>query len=172
MDENIKKIISKIYLKGGENQEATKESALKMKADLENLLVKIENIFVDIQISKDEEFRKIKYGKTCAVALDIVVIIAGNKHKLVIQISKLGKFAKFYWEKEIKIIGGKRFFYEMPKDWPIGSFNQIKNIIENYGIKFLTEKELSEKCKVVPSCFDDREKATVDELFFCYDGAH
>ena len=172
MDKIIKDIITKIYLNGEENQAITKKSALKIKADLVNLLGKTENIFIDIQISKDEEYRKIKYGKTCAVSLDVIVSIAGSKHNLIIQISKLGNFAKFYWRKELPVLRGAQFFYELPKDWPIDLFNEIKNIVENYGIRFLTEKELAEKCEAIPNYFDEREKATVDELIFCYDGIH
>jgi len=172
MDKIIKDIIRKIYLNGEENQAITKKSALKIKADLENLLGKIKDISIDIQISKDEEYRKIKYGKICAVALDIIVISARSKNKLIIQISKLGNFGKFYWEKELPVLGGAQFFYELPKDWSIDLFNQIKNAVENYGIKFLSGEELAEKCEAIPNYFDEREKATVNELIFCYDGAH
>lgn len=172
MDKIIENIITKIYLNGEKSRVITKESVQKTKADLERLLGKIKEISFNVQISKDEEYQKIEYGKTCAVALDIIVTGGRSKLKLIVQISKLGNFGKFYWTEEAKIIGGKRFYYELPKDWPIDLFEQIKNFIENYGIKFLTEKELAEKCEAISNYFDNREKATVDELIFCYDGGH
>jgi len=173
MDNEIKDIISKIYVCHEDNQATNEEIVNKMKNDLENILSKIENISVSISIPHDREYKRFEYSENCAVALDVFVYVPNNEHTMVVQISKLGKFAWSYWRVSQK--GGWHYYYEMPEGWPSSVYDEICDAIQKHGFRILEAKELDEPFEGVVKYFigyNEEEPETVRGLLFCYDGAH
>ncbi len=173
MDNEIKDIISKIYIYHEDNQATNEEIVNKMKNDLENTLSKIKGISVSISISHDPEYKRIEYGENCAVALDVFVYVPNNEHTMVVQISKLGKFAQYYW----KLWKPYEYFStEMPEGWPSSIYHEVCDAIQKYGLRILEAKELDEPFEgVVKYIIGDNEgelPETVGGLLFCYDGPH
>jgi hypothetical protein len=60
---------------------------------------------------------------------------------------------------------------------PDGVFSQVREAIQKYGVRFLTEDELNERFTAVFTTYSTdtgyfEQPATVSELLFCYDGPH
>jgi hypothetical protein len=173
MDTEIRQIITRVYVEQKDNLSADVEVAYRMKADLASVLSKISGLSVDIQLSPDPEYKRIEYGENCGVMLDIVLSVPNNKYAMVVQISKLGRYACFYWRRD-RWLGARTFKYRVPRGWPENIVIQIRKEIEDCGIRFLGNKELEEEFEGIREYFasHDEEYATVRGLLFCFDGAH
>ena len=174
MDKEIKDTILGVYINHWQNQATNEEIVKKMKHELEDMLSQIKNISVSISIPHDPEYKRIEYDENCAVALDIFVYVPNNEHAMVVQISKLGKFAWFYWKLWKPY---ESFIYEMPEGWPNEVPPQIIKTIQEYGVRFLTQNEMNERFEAVYRTYSADtgyvdEPATVRELLFCCDGPH
>ena len=173
MDTEIRQIITRIYVEQKDNLSADAQVAYKMKAGLASVLTIISGLSVDIRLSHDPEYKRIEYGKNCGVMLDIVLSLSNNKYAMVVQISKLGRYACLYWRRD-RCLGATTFKYRVPRGWPENIVIQIQQEIEDYGIRLLGNKELEEEFEGIREYFasHDEEYATVRGLLFCFDGAH
>lgn len=172
MDKEIQSIISRIYINHEENTAVDVESVQRIKVDLGGLLERFEHISFEVRHSHDTEYKKIEHG-SCAVALDVIIDVDSSKHSMVIQISKLGNFAWLYWRKTWWI-WGMSYKYKMPRGWSNNLVAQIRQAIEDYGIRFLEDTELDEEFVGIKTYFaaHDEDYARLKELLFCFDGAH
>jgi hypothetical protein len=146
-----------------------------MKAHFEQLLKIIEDISFEVRLSHDRECRRIEYGNSCAVALDIIINVDSSKYSMVFQISKLGNFAWFYWRRKLLFgLGGMSYKYKIPKGWSKEMITRISDAIQSYGMRILGDEELREKFEGIRHVFatHEEEYATVRDLVFCFDGAH
>lgn len=59
-------------------------------------------------------------------------------------------------------------------EWPSNIFCQVCGAIQNYGVRFLKDKELDEPSESVVKYIigDEEDHETVRGLLFCYDGPH
>jgi len=176
MDETVRSAISRIYIDRENNHAMNAEIAGRMKTDLERILDAIEDISVNIQVAPhDAEYERIEYGNICVVALDIIITSARSRHTMVVQISKLGKFAQYYWRKKVWLgLGGMSYRYAAPKDWPEALLANVCQAVQALGVRILPDEELSEEVKAIPSwCFGPEVRnETVRGLLFCFDGPH
>jgi hypothetical protein len=176
MDETVRSAISRIYINREDNHAMNAEIVGRMKTDLARILGGIEDISVNTQVAPhDAEYERIDYGKMCPVALDIIISSPRSRHTMVVQISKLGKFAQYYWRKGAWLgLGGMSYRYTAPKDWPEALLTQICQAIEALKVRILGDKELSEEVKAIPSWCMGPEvgNETVRGLLFCFDGPH
>jgi hypothetical protein len=173
MNQELYNIISRIYIYHEENHATNEAIVKKMKADLENMLLKVENISLSISLSRDPEYKIMKYGKNCAVALDIFVNVPNNQHTLVFQISKLGNFACYYWRVVNKNVWS--YYSKLPGGWPSNIFSEVYQTIQKYGFRIVEDKELDEPFEGVIKYLtenDEQIPETVGGLLFCYDGPH
>ncbi|MDD2689075.1 MAG: hypothetical protein PHT41_02865 [Candidatus Omnitrophica bacterium] len=173
MDQTIRDIIDRVYIKHEHNGALDQNNAKSMAEDLSSLLRKIEGLNIKIELWHDDNFSNLEYGKDCAVAFDIIISKKSVKHELVIEMSKLGKYIRIYWRKLSPFLFQKKFIDETPKDWDRDTVTLLNNTIQEYGIRILNNNELSEEFEGIRSWTGNPTiNATVDELLFCFDGYH
>jgi hypothetical protein len=173
MNQELNNTISRIYINHEDNHATNEEIVTKMKADLEDMLSKIKILSFSISLSHDPEYKRIEYGENCAVALDIFVNVPNNEHTLVFQISKLGKFACYYWRVVNKNIWS--YYSKVPEGWPSDIFSEVYQAILKCGFRIFEDKELGEIFEGVVKYITENDEEipeTIGGLLFCYDGPH
>jgi len=174
MKNDIRDTIKAIYVDGQPNTAVDPGSARKIAGTVTPAVGAVGGTEVTSHVCTDDraEFRSITYGTTCAVALDVFVKVPGSGHELVIQFSKLGRYACLYWRKAGHL--GVWFTYNPPKGWHEDSVSETREAVRGLGFHVLSNAELDEPYVGIPDAFasHDEDYASVRSLLFCFDGAH
>ncbi|MFH1869001.1 MAG: hypothetical protein ABH843_08545 [Candidatus Omnitrophota bacterium] len=166
----IKEVLLNTYVEKKPNSVRKEDITIFTGNIVRNFIVTLEDLHIKVTMAQDKEYSLFEYGKHCLVATDIELSKNKCKYTMVIQISKLGKYAKIYWKKRA-IFGGVAFRYDIPKEWN-REFMQVKEVFRNSNARFLTEEELHEEIKEIKHIFNPKQNARVDDLLFCFDGPH
>jgi hypothetical protein len=100
----------------------------------------------------------------------ILIYQSQDKYTFVIEVSKLGKWAKVYWKKTGFV--GTTYQDNVPNDAHQRLLSDVSDLLQSYGIKLLSHEELTQEVPDVPDIFNLDDNARVGDLLFYFDGRH
>lgn len=160
MDKTISESIRKIYF-DKKNPTYEKSELVRLANLLRDSIRKFKVDSIKIVLCEDEE---------CATAFHIDIKLPNDKYTFVIEVSKLGKWAKVYWKKTGFV--GTTYQDDVPNDAHQRLLSDVSDVLPSYGIKLLSHEELTQEAPGVPDIFNLDDNARVGDLLFYFDGRH
>ena len=160
MDKTIVESIRKIY-SNKKNPAYEKDGLIKLAHLLRD---SIRNIGVDsikLVFCEHEE---------CATAFHIDIRLPNDKYTFVVEVSKLGKWAKVYWKKTGLI--GTTYKDGFPNEAHQSLLSDISDVLQSHDIELLSHEELDQEVPGMPDIFNPDDNAQVGDLLFYFDGRH
>lgn len=160
MDETIVKSVYKIYF-DEKNPDYKKSGLINLAQSLADSIRKIGVDFVQLVFCEHEE---------CATAFHIDIGLSKERYRLVIEVSKLGKWAKAYWKKDLFF--GTSYRDDFPNNAHRRLLVDVTKILQSHGIQLLSNEELAQEVDGIPDPFNPDDNAQLGDLLFYFDGRH